>query len=154
MPISAILSLHNWRTWGWWVTRPPGAWWGRWWRSTVEEPREQDQEPGPVHSPAQQLQSKVEWFSTFFEIGHIAADQIYSNSKKSAKWATRNHGARAAELSFSKNHRNLKNYYFFKLANTLILLQKHSTKGKFKIKFFKIFCFGSHDGQNGFELEK
>ena len=48
--------------------------------------------------------------SLIFKNGHIAVDWLYFyvfNSKKSANFALHLCGARAAKLSFSKNHRDL-----------------------------------------------
>ena len=55
-------------------------------------------------------------FFAIFENGHIAIDWLYFyefNSKKSANFAACASGPRAAKFSFSKNHRDLENEYFF-----------------------------------------
>ena len=53
---------------------------------------------------------------SIFENLHVSADQgifFEFNSKKSAILAARPRIARAAKFSFLKNHRGLKNYYYF-----------------------------------------
>ena len=65
-------------------------------------------EPKTTHVSACYTYSRVQWFSTFFRFYHMAA--FHEWDLLVLRPSLR---GRAAKFSFSKNHRDLKNEYFF-----------------------------------------
>ena len=89
-----------------------------------------------------------------FENGHIAMDWIYFyefNSKKSANFSACARGSRAEKFSFSKNHRDLENEYFFKSWHEpSFYIKDQLPKIEFKIRDGLVFFLFFKNAKNGF----
>ena len=85
-----------------------------------------------------------------FDIGQIAADQVYFYDfqfQKTANFFACACGTRMAKFPFSKYHGTLKiNIFLF--AETFLLHQRTIAKKNSKLKFV-YYCFLSQNGQNG-----
>ena len=79
-------------------------------------------------------------FFSIFDNGHLAIDCLYFYeliTKKSANFATH-----AAKFSFSKNHRDLENEYFFgKLLETFLLRKRTMVKNKIQLRICLVSFF-------------
>ena len=85
--------------------------------------------------------TRVEWFSTFSNFRNVF------NSQKSANLAVQG----AAKFSCSKNHRDLNNQYFFKLANVCLPFTLKNIRQK---KKKKNYCWGPKMGKMVIDLDK